>query len=315
MKKMKIVFLDQGNFQKSHESFDYSALESLGELVLYQDTSKNLVLERTQNADVILVLKTKLDDLVMSQLGKTKLICKVGTGYDNIDTLAAKEKNIVVTNFPGYATNMVAQWTITFILTMASNVVFYDQAVKKNQWAESQFLYPIREIQNASLGVIGYGHIGKRVALLASHLGMKVYVNSNYAAPDRHIRLADRDEIFKECDFVSLHSLLNERTRNMVDAEVFNMMKPASFLINTGRAGLVNQTDLLNALQTKKIAGAAFDGFWQEPPENDNPLFKLDNFFITPHVGWGSLQTKQALLNDIARRIKDFSLGMKIHTV
>lgn len=312
---MKIVFLDQGNFQKQHEQFDYAPLESLGELVFYKETPSNLVLERTQNADVILVLKTRLDELVINQLGKTKLICKVGTGYDNIDTETAKLKNIVVTNFPGYATNMVAQWTMTFVLTMAGQIFQYDRAVKHNQWIESQFFYPISEIQKSSLGIIGYGHIGKRVAHLAHQLGMKVMVNSNYAAPANHIRLADREEIYKECDFVSLHCSLNERTRHMIDDKAFEMMRPSTFLINTSRAGLVDRQSLFNALKNKKIAGAAFDGFWHEPPEQDDPLFQFDNFIITPHVGWGSQQTKQALLNDIARRIKDFSLGMRIHSV
>lgn len=312
---MKIVFLDQGNFQCAYEQFDYSLLKSCGEYISYDETPEHLIVERCQNADIVIVLKTKLPAHIIKEFTKTKLICKMGTGYDNIDIMVAKNKNILVTNVPGYATSMVAQSTITLLLALAGNIFSYDRAVKKNQWMNAQFSWPIMEVQYQVLGIIGYGHIGKRVAKLAHALGMKVLVNTKFSDTNDNVDFVDLATIYRESDYLSLHASLNQQTHEMINATTFQQMKPTSYLINTSRAGLVNKKDLYLALKNKQIAGAAFDGFWQEPPQVNDMLFDLDNIIITPHVAWGSMQTKQFLLNTIAERIRDFMDCKKIYTV
>lgn len=312
---MQIVFLDQRNFQSVHEQFDYSLLKACGEYVSYDDTPEHLIIERCQNADVVIVLKTKLPAPIIEKFKQTKLICKMGTGYDNIDVITAKTKNILVTNVPGYATNMVAQSTITLLLALAGNILPYDQAVKKNQWASAQFLFPMMEVQYQVLGIIGYGHIGKQVAKLAHALGMRVLVHTKFPDANNDVEFVDCATIYRECDYLSLHSSLNQETHEMINAKTFQQMKPTSYLINTSRAGLINKKDLYFALKNKQIAGAALDGFWQEPPDVNDSLLALDNMIITPHVAWSSMQTKQFLLNTIAERIQDFINCKKIHTV
>ncbi len=312
---MNIVFLDLNYFQKADEYFDYSVFEALGQVTKYDDTPEYLIAERAKNADVIILLKSTLNSAVIAELKDTRLICKIGTGYDRIDVKAANAHGIAVTNFPGHAANIVAQWTISLLLNLSTNILLYDKAVRHHEWLASHFTYPITEVHNKTIGIIGFGHIGKIVAKLALGLGMKVLINSRYPQPQTGYSFVDTDEIYRQADFISLHCLLNDSTRNMIDEKVFNRMKANSFLINTSRASLVDKACLFEALKNRRIAGAAMDGFWKEPPEKDEPLFSLDNFIITPHVGWASIESRKSLLKHMAETIRDFSAGKAIPVI
>ena len=312
---MKIVFLDKQHFQQADEVFDYSLLNFLGTVVCYNTTTDEELFSRINDADIIILLKTQLPGSVIGNLKKTRLICKLGTGYDNIDVQTAKAVGIKVTNFPGYGESMVAQWTMTLMLMLAGNVLLYDKASRANQWQASQFMYPITEIHNKTLGIIGYGSIGKQVAKMAQVLGMKILVSTKYADNASNIGFVDKETIYRNSDFISLHSLLNDETRAMVDTKAFQMMKQSGYLINTGRAALVCKESLKTALESHTISGAAIDGFWQEPPEQNDPLLTLNNIIITPHVGWSSHETRQRLLQSVSHKIKDFIDGNAIHTL
>lgn len=312
---MRIVFLDKVNFQKPEECFDYSLFHQLGDVTFYDDTPPHLITERAKDADIVIVLKTALPATIITQLKKTKLICKIGSGYDRIDINAANGKNIQVTTFPGHAAKMVAQWTMSFIYMLAGNILKYDREVRNNNWNAVQFALPITELENKVLGIIGYGSIGKIVAQLAVNNGMKVMVNTHYPENSSTISFTTKEEIYQHADFISLHCRLNSKTDNMINKEVFKLMKPTCCLINTARAALVNKQDLFTALTNKTIAGAAMDGYWQEPPEKDDALFKLDNIIITPHVSWAAHSTRQLLLNHIGQRIKNYINGEQIPVV
>ena len=165
------------------------------------------------------------------------------------------------------------------------------------------------------LGIIGFGPIGKRVAKIAQSFGMQVLMHTNHPEPFADAEFVDLEKLIKQADFISLHRRLTDKSRNMVNADFLKQMKPTSFLINTSRAGLINEQDFIKALQNKTIAGAAMDVFWQEPPEDNHPLFALDNVIITPHVAWASHETRQNLLNMLAENIKCFIEGRPINIV
>lgn len=309
---MKTVFLDKRNFQTSKEEFDYSPFRFCDKFIAHEETSESEIYDRARNADVLIVLKTALSSNILSQLKNLKLICKIGTGYDKIDVKAAKSYGIAVTNFPGHAANMVAQWTISLLLTLAGQIIQYDKSVKAHQWQESQFNYEIFDINRKTLGIIGYGSIGKLVSKLARKLGMKVLVNSKYPDNNPDVRFVDKKEIYQNADFISLHCILDESTEGMINTSIFDLMNPSTYLINTARARLVNKHDLFLALKHNQIAGAAFDGFWKEPPDKNDPILSLSNLIVTPHVGWSSKEARQSLLNHIAARIENFSQGIPI---
>ncbi len=306
---MKIVFLDKLHFQAIHETFDYSGLQTLGNLVCYDRTREpEQIIARAQDADVILALKTKLPTEIMSQLN-CKLICKVGTGVDNFDLTAAKERGITVVNFPGYGSNMVAQWTLSLIMLLASNIDKYQVAVKNHHWLSSQFAFPICELADKTLGIIGFGAIGKRVAKMATVIGLKILVNTRYTDDTPYVEFVDKEHVYRESDILSLHGNLDEHTRDMINKDTFAKMQKHAFLINTARAGLINKVDLYHALKQKIIAGAALDGYWDEPPQANDPLLQLDNIIVTPHMAWASKETRQRLLHHIAQQIENFAAG------
>ena len=277
---MNIVVLDRLHFQKPHEQFPWELLEKLGDVTYFDYTDDREVTDRAKDADIILTLKNAISAQIMQTLN-CKLLVKIGTGVDRFDLVAAKQQGITVTNFPGYGSELVAQWTMMLLLSLASQYLPYQQAAKSGQWLNAQFSYPIYELAGKTLGLIGYGEIGKRVAAMAHAFNMQILVATRYPDTSTHVRFVDQQTLLRESDFVSLHGNLTPNTQGLISSSELNAMKRTAYLLNTARAGLVDKDALLDALTNHTIAGAAFDGYWQEPPNTQDALLALDNFTVT----------------------------------
>jgi glycerate dehydrogenase len=247
------------------------------------------------------------------------LICEAGTGYNNIDLEAAKEKNIVVCNVPGYSSEAVAQLVITFILNLSSSLSEQQRMIEnKNYDNFTKYLKVAHfETQNKTLGVIGAGAIGQQVMKVAKALGMNILVYSRTPKDlgDSTIKFVSLKELLKECDFITLHCPLTADTKHLINKSTLELMKPQACIINTSRGAIINEVDLIEALRNKKIAGAALDVQEQEPPELNNPLFNMKNVILTPHIGWRCLESRQRLINLLADNIEGFIKGSPINIV
>jgi len=303
---MQIVILDQDSIQRPDECFDYSKMQQLGELIIYQNSTPAQIVQRCQQATVIIVNKPKLTSEIIQQLSHTQLILKAGVGVDNIDLDTARQRGIRVCNYPAYNTELLAQWTFSFILACANSLQQYNKAFKQGLWQQSLYQFPIQELAGKCLGIIGFGNGGKRVAALAHAFNMEVLIHSNYPDSTLPYRFVDLNTLAKECDFISLQRQLSTAFIDMINTEFLSQMKPTAYLINTARAALINEQAITQALQENKIAGFASDVFWQEPTPADHPLFHLDNTLFTPHMAWGAFETRQRLLDKMADTITHY---------
>lgn len=258
-------------------------------------------------------------DLIEKFPSSVKLICEAGTGYNNIDIEAAKEKGIYVANVPGYSSEAVAQLVITFILNLTSSLSEQQRMIEnKNYDNFTKYLQvPHFEIQNKTLGVIGAGTIGQQVIKVAKALGMNILVYSRTPKDlgDSTIKFVSLEELLKKCDFVTLHCPLTNDTKHLINKSKLELMKPGACIINTARGAIINEIDLIEALKNKTIAGAALDVQEQEPPELNNPLFNMKNVILTPHIGWRCLESRQRLINLLAENAEAFIKGNPINIV
>lgn len=316
---MKAVFLDYESLDKN--DLDFSALEAaFDELTLFPSTSPAQVLERVQHADVIISNKVLVDAATIQQCPNLKLILISATGTNNIDLIQAREQNVVVCNCQGYGTSAVAQHSLALMLALATSLLKYDHAVKQGEWNKaSQFClldFPIIELAGKTLGIVGYGELGRAVAKLAEAFGMKVLVGSLPNRPSDASRIPFAD-LLPQVDFLTLHCPLTEDTRDLIDAQAFDAMKPTAFLINCARGGIVNEQALADALRQGKIAGAATDVLMVEPPKNGNVLLVDDipNLIITPHSAWGSVDARQRIVQQMLDNVAAFKAGQPIRQV
>jgi glycerate dehydrogenase len=305
-----IVFLNSSRVDFDNK-LDFSALDKLGEVSKYEDSSVEEILKRVQNQNIVITKELTIGrDLIEQFPSSVKLICEAGTGYNNIDIAAAKEKNISVCNVPGYSTEAVAQLVITFMLSLSSSLAKQQRMIENKDYDNfTKYLQVAHfEIQNKTLGVIGAGAIGRQVIKVARALGMNilVYNRSFKDLGDSSIKFVGLDEVLKESDFVSLHCPLTPETKYIINKSKLELMKPSAFIINTSRGSLIKETDLIEALENKKIAGAALDVQEKEPPELNNPLFNMKNVILTPHIGWRCIESRQRLLNLLAANIQAF---------
>lgn len=316
---MKIVFLDRSTFQRSDESFDYSRIESLGQLITYDETPDSLLKERAGDADVVITIKNRLFSEQLNLLPKVRLICKAGSGYDAIDVREAKTRGIGVCNLPGYGNYMVAQWTWNLLMSLASNVRAYDREIRRNEdWNALSFSHRIVELKGKTLGLVGNSAIGRQVASWASAFDMKVLVYSRFPEKNdenQNLEFVDLFTLAEQSDFVSIHSRLDQHTRGMIGREFLKRMRPTSYLINTARAAIVDQTALMESLTSKRIAGAAFDVFWEEPLSLEHPICKLDNVILTPHMAWGAFETRQRMIGMLGEAISGYFSGKPIYLI
>lgn len=316
---MKIIVLDGYTVNPGDLSWD--GLKDLGECTIYDRTSPDEIIERAKDAEVILTNKVVLTAEILMQLPALKYIGVLATGYNNIDVEYAKNNNILVTNIPAYSTPSVGQMVFAHILNITQRVQHYSDEVHEGKWVNSKdFCFwdtPLIELLGKKIGLISLGQTGYNTARIALGFGMKVwaYTSKSRLQLPPEIRKMELDQIFKECDIVSLHCPLTEDTREMVNARRLAMMKPSAILINTGRGQLINEQDLADALNSKKIYAAGVDVLSTEPPMPDNPLLTARNCFITPHIAWATSAARERLINIMIHNLKAFIAGKPENSV
>ncbi len=304
--------LDQGDI-------DWRAMEKLGRLIKHGHLPREEFRARLRDVPVILTNKVVLDAAVMDELPVLRYIGVLATGYNNIDIAAAGERGITVCNVPAYGTASVAQMVFAYILHFSQQVSLHDAAVGEGRWARApEFCFweaPLTELAGQTLGVIGYGAIGKRVARLARAFDMRVLVHSRrpVQSSDALIVSVDRDTLFGESDYVSLHCPLTDATRELVNERTLGLMKQSAVLINTGRGGLINEGALDRALRERGIRAAALDVLSEEPPPADHPLIANPRALITPHIAWATLQARQRLVSMAAGNVRAFLEGSPVN--
>ncbi|NNF36442.1 MAG: D-2-hydroxyacid dehydrogenase [Saprospiraceae bacterium] len=315
---MKIVFLDHHTLNADGLSLD--GLNSVGEITLFPTTKAEQVLERCKDAEVIITNKVKIQSHHLDYLPHLKLIAVAATGYNNIDIDACQSRSITVCNVRGYSTEAVVQHTFSLILALTNRVRYYSEEVSKGRWDQSGefsfYDHSIPELNGMVLGIIGYGNIGKRVADVASMMGMEVIAFKRSWKNENHAKhqLVSLETIFEKSAVISLHCPLNEESKGMICQASIEKMKKTALLINTARGGLVVESDLAQALNSGRIAGAGLDTLNQEPP-GENPLIGLNNCLVTPHMSWATVKSRKNLLQGIIENIKAFQLGKPINVI
>ena len=316
---MKIVVLDGYGLNPGDLSWD--AVSQLGELTVYDRTSSEEVIARSAGAEAILTNKTVITAEIMEALPDLKYIGVLATGYNVVNIDAAREKGIVVTNIPAYSTPSVAQMVFAHILNIAQQVQHHSEEVRKGRWTNNaDFCFwdtPLIELREKKIGLVGLGHTGFNTARIAIGFGMQVtaYTSKSSLQLPPEIKKRTLDELFSECDIVSLHCPLTDETKELVNAERLRLMKPTAILINTGRGPLVNEQDLADALNAGKLYAAGLDVLSSEPPKADNPLLTARNCYITPHIAWASLEARTRLMNILVENIKAFQAGKPVNNV
>ena len=307
---MNITVLDAATL--ANTSLD--ALAQLGKLTCYDLTAPEQVVERCQDADIVISNKVVIDHNAMSKLPNLKLICVAATGTNNIDLVAAKEHNIAVTNVAGYSTPSVVQHTFTLITNLLGNTHRYINDCQQGLWQQSPMFcrldYSFNEIAGKTLAIVGYGSLGKAVADVARAFGANVIISERKGQTPREGRVSFNDAL-TTADIISVHCPLTDETRNQIAAAELSMMKPSAIIINTARGGIINEADLADALANNIIAGAGVDVLSKEPAEQENPLalYKGKNLLLTPHIAWASQESIVRLVNEIALNIQAFNQG------
>ena len=316
---MKIVYTDAHTLNPG--DLDWAPIQSLGDVTLYDRTRPDELVERVKDAQLVLVNKVKLTRETLSQLPNLRYIGVTATGYDIIDVAAARQQGIIVTNVKGYSTDSVAQLTFALLLELTHRAGRHSDSVQSGEWAASpDFSYwksPLVELTGKTLGLVGYGDIGRRVASIGKAFGMNVLVHrrSTKAEPRENISLVDRETLFRQSDVVSLHCPATADTIGFVNRALLSRMKQTAWLLNTSRGSLLNEADVADALNTGQIAGAGLDVLSIEPPVPNNPLITAKNCIITPHIAWASFEARQRLMHLVADNIRAFLAGSPINTV
>lgn len=312
----RVVVVNAGKMNYDH-ALDFSVLSN--DVQVYDNSTNEELIERIQGARVVVTKELPVNAELLSQFPDTvKLIVEAGTGYNNIDLNAAKERGITVCNIPAYSTERVAHTVIMMILNFASTMQKQIGMLAKGD--RSNFTKYLQvshtEVNGKTLGVVGAGHIGMEVIKVAKALGMNILVHTRTPKADGDgIRYVSLDELLENSDYITLHCPLNEQTKYMINKEAISKMKTSAVIVNTGRGPLINEADLCEALAAKRIAGAGLDVQEVEPPAEDSPLYTLDNVIITPHMGWKGLETRQRLVGIIRDNVQAFFKGEPINVV
>lgn len=312
----RVVVVNAGKMNYDH-ALDFSVLSS--DVQVYDNSTNEELIERIQGARVVVTKELPVNAELLSQFPDTvKLIVEAGTGYNNIDLNAAKERGITVCNIPAYSTERVAHTVIMMILNFASTMQKQIGMLAKGD--RSNFTKYLQvshtEVNGKTLGVVGAGHIGMEVIKVAKALGMNILIHTRTPKADGDgIRYVSLDELLENSDYITLHCPLNDQTKHMINKETIAKMKPNAVIVNTGRGPLINEADLCEALAAKRIAGAGLDVQEVEPPAEDSPLYTLDNVIITPHMGWKGLETRQRLVGIIRDNVQAFFKGEPINVV
>jgi len=313
---MRIAVLDG----KQLNDLDWAKLNALGEIVRYDSTVPELVVERAQGAECVLVNKVKMTKEVMDRLPALRYIGVLATGYDNIDLTAASERGIVVTNVPGYSTDSVAQLIFALLLELCHHAGRHsDGVINEKKWSNQPYYSywenPLIELAGKTMGIIGMGKIGQKTAQIARAFGMNVVAYSRTKKEIEGIEWVSLEELLERSDAVVPCCPLNDGTRGIMNKAAFEKMKKSAFFINTARGGVVVDEDLRDALNVGEIAGAAVDVMTTEPPKEDNPLFSAKNIVVTPHNAWGTKEARTRLLDVVADNLAAWQAGRAQNTV
>lgn len=317
--KPTVVFLDAATIP-SHITIPNLTFEHQWQQ--FDLTSPEQVVERIQSADIVITNKVMLSAEVLAQAPNLKMIAISATGTNNVDLDYCQEHNIVVTNVQGYGTRSVPEHVLAMIFALKRNLMGYHQDIAAGEWQKQKqfcfFTHPISDIAGSTLGVIGSGSLGQATAVLAKAIGMNVVFSERKGVTPARLGYMAFDKVIETADILTLHCPLTEQTTNLIAQAEFEKMKSSAILINAGRGGLVNETDLINALKTKQISGAGCDVFTQEPADESNPLIAnmdLPNLLLTPHVAWGSDSSLQTLCNILMDNIEKYQQGIEQNRV
>lgn len=310
---MKIVILD--GYSVNPGDLSWEELEACGELTVYDRTNTEDILKRTKNADAILTNKVVISSEIIDKLPNLKYIGVLATGYNVVDIEAAKKRGITVTNVPAYSTNSVVQMTFAHILNLTNRVAHYAHENRKGKWSASpDFCYwdtNLGEIAGKTLGVVGLGNIGYKVACIARDFGMDVFActSKNSADLPDGIQKVTFNGLLGISDILTLHCPLTPQTKEMINKDTLSQMKRGALLINTGRGALVNDKDVAQALREGQLGGYGADVMTQEPPKPDNPLLSAPNAYLTPHIAWATLEARKRLVSIASANVAAFVQG------
>ena len=317
---MKAVYLEEGAVNKGDISL--KPISDVIETKFYNNTTEENKIEHIGDAEVVFSNKVIFDEDTFNKCPNLKYIGVCATGYNVIDVEAARKRGITVTNVPAYSTDAVAQLTWGFIIESVNHIALHNESVHRGDWCKSEifcyWLDKVSELNGKTLGVIGYGNIGRKVSEIALAFGMNVLVNT--AHPEKYAKLKNLefvslDDLFGEADIITLHCPLNDRTEKLISKDSISKMKDGVVIINVSRGGLVNEKDLTDALLSGKVSAAAADVVSVEPIKEDNPLLSAPNMIITPHIGWASVEARERLIQTVADNLKAYLNGEKMNVL
>ena len=308
---MKLVVLD--GYTLNPGDLNWEGIKKFGDLEVHDRTPESLIVERCQGAEIIFTNKTPLREAVLSQLPDLKYIGVLATGYNVVDVDYAKTRGIAVANVPGYGTASVVQMTFALLLELCQHVQSHSDSVRQGDWAASPdfcyWNYPLIELEGKTIGIIGFGSIGQKVADIATAFGMNIMGFSRTRSDQSHrknFKWAELNELLKESDVVSVHCPLFPETQGIINKNSLRLMKRTAFFLNTSRGPLMVDQDLADALNEGIIAGAGIDVLSVEPPSADNPLFKAKNCLITPHIAWATKEARSRLMGIAENNLSSF---------
>jgi glycerate dehydrogenase len=310
---MHLTILDA--YTANPGDLSWASLKSLAICTVHDRTPDDQIIERAKDSELVLTNKTVLNRATIEALPKLRYIGVLATGYNVVDIAAAKERGVVVTNVPGYGTPSVAQAVLALLLELTNHVGHHAQTVREGRWSKCEdFCYwdgTLVELEGRTLGILGYGTIGERVAKIAVALGMRVLANRRTwkEKPMPGVEPATQEEVFAQSDVLSLHCPLTDETKHLIRRETIATMKPTALLINTARGPLVQEQDLADALNDGRLAGAGLDVLSVEPPKGGNPLLTANNCLITPHIAWASKEARARMIAIAAENAKSFLGG------
>jgi glycerate dehydrogenase len=320
MKKMKIVVLD--GYALNPGDLSWEALGKDGELTIYDRTTPDQVVERSKDAEVLITNKISLDGNIFDSLPLLRYVGVLATGYNVVDVEAARERNITVTNIPAYSTVSVAQMTFALLLELCHHVQRHSDSVMNGKWSRSADFcywdYPLTELSGKTMGIIGFGNIGQKVADIATVFEMDILAFSRSHSDQSHrknFRWTGFEQLLSGSDIVSLHCPLTPETQGMINNGSLALMKKSAILINTSRGAVIVEQDLADFLNREQIAGAGLDVLTEEPPGQDNPLINAKNCIITPHIGWATREARERCMKIAVQNLRSFLADKSINVV
>ena len=318
-KSKRIVVLD--GYTLNPGDLSWAGLQRLGECSIFERTPPSQIISRAGDAEIVLTNKTPLDRAAICALPNLQYIGVLATGFNVVDTKAAWDRQIPVTNVPAYGTQSVAQMTFAHILELTQQVGHHAASVRKGVWSQCpDFCYwehPLFELAGATIGIVGYGRIGKEVARLAQAFGMKAMAtrSSGTAGEEDSVVFCSLEQVLRQSDVVSLHCPLTPETHHLIDAKKLRLMKKTAYLVNTARGALIDETALATALNEGRLAGAGLDVLETEPPRNGSPLCAARNCYITPHIAWATWAARERLLQTAVKNVGSFMNGFPVNVV